>query len=293
MVVEKPFTVTTSEADRVLATAKKTNKILTVFQSEYPHPSLSPPTQPPTDPPTDRRYDSDFLTLQSLLQKSALGPLAEAALHYDVDFPSWISGWNSPSYTPGSGMLYGLGSHTIDQALKLFGPPATVTGFYRSLRGVESEIDDTFTVILQYNGEQRNLLVTVKTSIVTLMKEPLKFFVRGYDGTFVKYGTDPQEGQVVGGMGVMEDGFGIEEEGIWGELTTRTKVVGGQVEDGRTGRWVGRVESKRGDYLGYYRDLVEAIRGGSLRVRAEQSRDGIRIIELARESAEKGRSLKF
>ena len=33
--MEKPFTVTTAEADRVLAVAKKSNKILTVFQSKH------------------------------------------------------------------------------------------------------------------------------------------------------------------------------------------------------------------------------------------------------------------
>jgi len=54
-----------------------------------------------------------------------------------------------------------------------------VTGLLRSNRGVESEVDDTFTILLQYSGSQRNLLVTVKTAIVTHMKDQLRFFVRG------------------------------------------------------------------------------------------------------------------
>jgi predicted dehydrogenase len=33
VVVEKPFTVNTAEADRVIAIAKQSGKILTVFQS--------------------------------------------------------------------------------------------------------------------------------------------------------------------------------------------------------------------------------------------------------------------
>lgn len=67
-----------------------------------------------------------------------------------------------------------------------------MTGFHRSLRGVESKVDDSFTVILQYSGEKNerggkgNLLVTVKTSVVTTMKQPLKHFIRGYDGTWIK-----------------------------------------------------------------------------------------------------------
>ena len=80
------------------------------------------------------------------------------------------------------------GSHTLDQALKLFGTPASVTGFLRAARGAESEIDDTFTVILQYSGAKKNLIVTVKTSIVTHMKDQLKFWVRGTEGTYLKVG---------------------------------------------------------------------------------------------------------
>jgi len=78
------------------------------------------------------------------------------------------------------------GTHTIDQALVLFGRPASVTGFLRSNRGAESDIDDTYTIILQYSGEQKNLLVTIKTAIVTHMKDQLRFFVRGTKGTYLK-----------------------------------------------------------------------------------------------------------
>lgn len=75
------------------------------------------------------------------------------------------------------------GSHTIDQALALFGIPASVTGFLRANRGIESEIDDTFTIVLQYKS---NLVVTVKTAVITNMKEQLKCWVRGTKGTFIK-----------------------------------------------------------------------------------------------------------
>lgn len=38
VVVEKPFTTTSAEADRVIAVAKETGKLLTCFQSElYSH----------------------------------------------------------------------------------------------------------------------------------------------------------------------------------------------------------------------------------------------------------------
>lgn len=53
---------------------------------------------------------------------------------------------------------------------------------------MDSDVDDTFTIILQYSGKQKNLVVTVKTAIVTHMKDQLKFFVRGSKGTYLKVG---------------------------------------------------------------------------------------------------------
>lgn len=191
-------------------------------------------------------------------------------------------------------MMFGLGSHTIDQALLLFGRPESVTGFYRSLRGVESATDDSFTIILQYGGEQKNLLVTVKTSVVATMQQPLKYFVRGYGGTFVKYGEDPQESQVGKGIAATADGHGVEDAEIWGTLTTKEKFDATQSRDEGSGKWIGKFPSVKGEYTKFYVDLVEAIREkAELKVRPEQSRDGLRIIELARESADKGSTLPY
>ncbi len=66
-----------------------------------------------------------------------------------------------------------------------------MTGFFRSNRGVDSDIDDTFTIMLQYSGKQKNLLVTVKTAIVTHLKDQLRFFVRGTKGTYLKVKDNP------------------------------------------------------------------------------------------------------
>ena len=71
----------------------------------------------------------------------------------------------------------------------MFGTPASVTGFFRSNRGVDSDVEDTHTIILQYSGKQKNLLVTVKTAVVTHMQDQLRFFVRGTKGTFLKVCT--------------------------------------------------------------------------------------------------------
>jgi predicted dehydrogenase len=190
--------------------------------------------------------------------------------------------------------MFGLGSHTIDQALLLFGRPASMTGFYRTLRGIESKIDDFFTIVLQYSGALKNLIVTVKTSVVATMKYPLKFFVRGYDGSFVKFGDDKQESQIISGQIIASPGSGEEIDKMYGLLTTKEKFHDSQVQDSGNWKWVGKHPSLKGQYTKFYTDLVKVIRREEkLVVTPEHARDGIRTIELARESADKGCALPF
>ena len=168
--VEKPFTTTSAEADALIATSKETGKLLTVFQN--------------------RRYDSDFRTLQRVLSTGCLGAITEFQNNYDMNDPEWVRSWTSETPVPGEGMLYGLGTHSLDQTLLLFGQPCSVTAFTRALRQKGAASDDTFTVVLQYDGDKSDLVCTVKTTIVSRlpMERQVKFVVRGRDGTFLKVG---------------------------------------------------------------------------------------------------------
>ncbi|KFZ23969.1 hypothetical protein V502_01552 [Pseudogymnoascus sp. VKM F-4520 (FW-2644)] len=274
VVVEKPFTTTTAEADRVIAIAKESGKILTCYQN--------------------RRYDSDFLTLRHLVNKNAFGTVTEFENHYDVNMPVWMVRNKTIEYTPGEGMTFGLGAHSIDQALVLFGKPASVTAFLRSVRGVESEIDDTFTIILQYSGEKKNLLVTIKTAIATPMQDQLKTFVRGTEGSFIKFGTDVQEEQIFAGKIATDEGFGVEPSSTHGLLTTFKEVDKSQTYQEDSKRYHGKFPSIKGNYVEYYEDLVAAIRGErELAVNPQDSRDAIRVIELARESHKTGTTIQW
>ena len=172
VVVEKPFTTTSAEADALIKTSKETGKLLTVFQN--------------------RRYDSDFRTLQRVVSSGCLGEITEFQNHYDMDNPDWVQGWTSTDVVPGQGMLYGLGTHSLDQTLLLFGKPASVTAFTRVLRLKGGRADDSFTIVLQYGGERKDLICTVKTTVVSTlpMEKQLKFMVRGREGTFLKVSDD-------------------------------------------------------------------------------------------------------
>lgn len=152
------------------------------------------------------------MTLRGLLNQNALGAVKEAEIHYDFDSPTWLRFITAESYEPGLGNAFGLGAnmhsrmasiatvlmtyvpgtHSLDQALALFGPPAAVTGFFRAHRQLSTdypdspENDDTFTIILQYGDTQDGLLVTVKTSIVSVVDRQLKFYIRGDQGSYIK-----------------------------------------------------------------------------------------------------------
>jgi scyllo-inositol 2-dehydrogenase (NADP+) len=57
-------------------------------------------------------------------------------------------------------------------------------------------------------------------------------------------------------------------------------------------RFTGKIESLPGNYQGYYEQIYEALSTGTpLAVTAEQGRNTIRIIELARQSSTEGRTV--
>ena len=102
VVVEKPFTPTSAEAQGLVALAKKKDRILTVYQN--------------------RRWDSDFLTLSKCFHSGALGRVVEFETHFDRHRPE-VPQSDSWKYKvqPGGGAVYDLGTHLIDQVVHLFG----------------------------------------------------------------------------------------------------------------------------------------------------------------------------
>lgn len=83
-----------------------------------------------------------------------------------------------------------------------------------------------------------------------------------------------------------DDKFGVEPKDFYGYLST--------TEESAMGKFEGTFESEKGSYREYYVDVVKAIRGESeVVVKPEQSRNGLRVIELALESQKTGRAVEF
>jgi predicted dehydrogenase len=157
-------------------------------------------------------------------------------------YRNFLKGSWKESAAPGSGLVYDLGPHLIDQALHSFGRPAKVTGFLQNLRGIGNEaVEDNvsvfaqlhsnsayfdlfkFTVILHYDRTQSNpyLLTAILRCHPMSQRTPqLRYTVRGSKGTFVKYGLDVQEEQIKAkGMEAFDkDSFGREPEEFQAEL---------------------------------------------------------------------------
>jgi predicted dehydrogenase len=231
--------------------------------------------------------------VKEILNKGVLGEINEAEIHYDFDRAPWLKFMSGKEYSPGDGHTFGLGTHSIDQAYVLFGRPASVTAFFRVQRGIESEVEDSFTIILQYDGAQKGLLVTIKTSVVSPMQQQLKFWIRGAKGSYIKYqqrSTCPQEESIAAGAQPLDDDFATESDAMQGVLASYEEVDSEiQTFDKESQRWVGKSPTIKGHWMQLYQNVADAINGkGELEVKVEQVRDVLRIIELARESHERG-----
>jgi predicted dehydrogenase len=251
VVVEKPFIYEIDEGEKLIDLASKKGKILTVFQS--------------------RRWEGDFLTIRKIIDSKCLGRLVEFEAHFDR-FRNFIrDSWKeNPEYK--SSTLYNLGSHLIDQALVLFGMPDAVYADIRKLR-TGSRVDDFFDLNLFYP----DIKVTLKSSY--LVREPgPRYMLHGTEGSFVKYGADPQEEALTKGRFPDEPDWGKEEKEKWGILNTNFNGL----------HYRGPVETLPGCYPEFYNQLYETIvNGKELTVKPVESLNGIRIIRAAYESAEK------
>ena len=249
IIVEKPFTVTSEEAIKLIEIAGKSGKYIFPFHN--------------------RRWDSDFLTLKQILNKGYLGRVLDFESRFDRFTPEISRAAWRYQQEAGGGTLFDLGIHLIDQAVSLFGTPQGVfCRLFNQRKG--SVTDDSFDLKLIYP----DLNVTLKASV--FVKEPgPRFQVHGTTGSFVKYGLDTQEAMLRKGKIPGTKGFGIEPTKQTGILNTESF--------GHVSR--GRYESLPGNYMAFFENVYSAIvHGVEIVIKQEEALLNIRIIEAARKS---------
>ena len=253
VVVDKPFTATLEEAKLLVQLAKKTNRLLTVYQN--------------------RRYDGDFQAIRQLLEAGTLGRIVRFETAYDRYRPQLKPGAWREAARPGSGILFDIAPHLIDHALVLFGLPEAVTADVRIERE-NGAADDAFDITLHYSNGMRAAL---RSSILAAALRP-RFVLLGTQGSFVKQTFDPQEMNLRRGYITAGKPWGYETEEDWGVLT----IPAGDSFENR------RIPSASCDYRDYYSNLRDAILGrAALAVTPEWSLDVMRLLEVARESSKR------
>lgn len=225
-VVEKPFTETLEQAEELFHLANEKGVIVQCYQN--------------------RRFDSDFLTVQQVINSGKLGDLLELEMHYDYFRPEVPE--SSTSFSRADSYLYGHACHTLDQVISLFGKPDNVHFDVRQLLG-EGRMNDYFDIDLMY----RNLKVSVKSSFFRIKERP-SFVVYGKKGMFVKATKDRQEEHLKLFYMPDHNDFGVDLPEHYGVLTY-VDNNGDYREE--------KVKSAQGDYSRYYSVLYETLRNGS------------------------------
>jgi len=251
VVVEKPFVFNVEEGEELIKIAADQSVILCVFQN--------------------RRWDGDFLTIQKIIQSGALGQVVEFGSAYQR-YRNFIQQGTWKEVADNRvGITYNLGAHMVDQAVVLFGMPEAVYATIDSLR-IGTQVDDYYHIQLIYPSK---LKVSLRASFL-VMEETPRYYIHGTEGSFVKYGIDPQEECLkIGVLSPLDSTWGKEEESNWGLLHTTLNNM----------HYRGKIETERGNYAQFYHEVVAAIRKGTSPSTAASNVIGvIKILEAAFES---------
>jgi predicted dehydrogenase len=247
VVVDKPFTLTVSEAEEVIAAAKAANRLLSVFHN--------------------RRWDADFLTLQRLIGEGVLGQIRQFTSHYDRFRPAVRDRWREND-VPGAGTWYDLAPHLIDQALVLFGEPMAIRADIQKQRE-GAKAPDYFHAVLTY----ADVRVILHSSCL-VADSRFRFAAHGTAGSFVKHGLDRQEDALKAGRIPGDPGWGADD----GEAIL--SIAQGDAIASHP------LALDSGDYRRFYAGVRDAIAGqGANPVPAEQALAVMRLITLGLEGA--------
>ena len=224
-VVEKPFMETLEQAKEIYTLAKEKGLMVQCYQN--------------------RRFDSDFLTVQKVIESGKLGDLLELEMHFDYYRPEVPESIHEFSRI--NSYLYGHACHTLDQVISYFGKPDSIHYDVRQLLG-KGRFNDYFDLDLYYG----TLKVSVKSSYYRIKERP-SFVVYGKKGMFVKEKKDKQEYHLKLFYLTDHDDFCVDLPEEYGTLT---------YYDDENHYHEEKVVSVNGDYGRYYDALYETIING-------------------------------
>jgi scyllo-inositol 2-dehydrogenase (NADP+) len=258
LVVDKPFTTTVAEATQLFELARKLGRVLTVYH--------------------DRRFDADFQALRKVVAAGGLGRIVRFEDTYDRFRPSPKPGAWREQPGPGSGILFDLAPHLIDQAFMLLGLPLAVTADVRTERR-SVLTDDAFDVLLHYPQGTRAFL---RATMMSATPRP-RMVVLAEKGSYLKREFDPLEPTLRSGQIPTGESWLLEKEENWGVLTL--------IENGQS---LTRRLPSTGDWRDFYANVRDAIQSNApLLVTHQQILDVMVALELALESSSTGSTVPW
>ncbi|MES2822336.1 MAG: Gfo/Idh/MocA family oxidoreductase [Pseudomonadota bacterium] len=249
VVTEKPFILDLNQGHELIALAQQQQKILSVFHN--------------------KRLETDHLTVQKILDQSQLGRVVEIEWHYDryrtnITHKAW-----KENNLPGAGTWFDLGIHMVDSMLCLLGRPHAVNADMRSLRRADGATD-YFNVCFHY-ADMRVLL----RSNTFVSEKGATVSIHGDMGSFLKFGQDVQEQQLMKGVKPYEKNWAQHDEDNYGIL--RSHLAGTSNRE--------KISSERGCYEMFYRNTADAIFGkAELKFKPQQALLAVEMILAAEES---------
>jgi scyllo-inositol 2-dehydrogenase (NADP+) len=231
VLVEKPVATTVAQWLELTALARQQGRHLLGYQN--------------------RRWDTDFRAVRRVVESGQLGQLIEVHIRFDRFRPALHTKVFKEDGRPGSGVLYDLGPHLLDQAIALFGQPLSfqkTVGRYRA----DSQVDDFFTIQLRY---PQGLHVWVTSSLLVADPGPA-FILHGTQGSYKKDRTDPQEAQLLVSMKPTDPAYGHEQPGQEGQLTLADPANPSQPGPATPD------EAVPANYLGLFEAVYQTIRQG-------------------------------
>jgi predicted dehydrogenase len=252
VVVDKPLAPSAAEGRRLVASARRRGRLLTVFHN--------------------RRWDGDFLTLRRLVEGGALGRVLRFESRFERWRPQPPEGWRQRGDpAEAGGLLFDLGSHLVDQAMVLFGPVRRVYAELAAVYEGAAVDNDGFVALEHVSGVRSHLWA----SALAGLPGP-RFRVLGTRAAWEKHGLDGQEAALRGGKPPGGAGWGEEPQERWGRLGAGERVE--------------KVPTEPGAWPWFYRSLVAALREGAPPpVDPEDAVAGLEVLEAARRSAAEGR----
>jgi predicted dehydrogenase len=219
---------------------------------------------PPVVPFHNRRWDGDFRTIASLVGDGTLGRVLRFESRFTRWRPAIKPGWKETADPAAAGgVLYDLGSHLIDQAITLFGPPTDVHAEVDVRRPGAEAADDAFVALTHAGGVRSHLWV----SAIAADLGP-RFRVLGDRAAYVTYGLDVQEQQLRDGLTPADDGYGRTPPEAYGLLGTPGQTRPEPTADGR--------------YQDFYPRVAAAVRGEAPPpVSLDEAIAGLEVIETA------------